>query len=208
MTNSYSQKIMSKIDINPKRSTFKLIDNKRVHPVILDMDTITPITTNIKFKQFDYGSSTVKVTLMEGSTPVNLQDKAIIGVFRDSDKNILVDKNDELIRSVARAINVNEGTVNVVVPNDILKVAGKIECEIIVFNSDSSRLTSPRFDFYIEPSLYDHDIEIPPDLKAICGDVNCGEVLCGQDIEDTGDSTEIIETSLSDEFINRFGGVI
>lgn len=181
-------------------------NGKRIHHITLNMNDVTHVKTPIKFKQYDYGSSYIYVKLVYDDEPLDLNDVVIVGSFKDSRGNIFVDESNQPIKANARALESDKGVILLPIPKRILRSRKEIRCEIVLFDHTYSRLTSPSFSFVIEESILKYELEdVNPDgKKAICGEVLCGEVLCGEglDREDTKTS------SLGEEFLQRFGGVV
>ena len=186
-------------------STF-LVENNRVYAVKLDMNKVDYLKTDFKFKQYDYGTCFISAQILDGEVPIDIANKTIVATFRNDKGDIIVDKNDKPISSIAKVIIESSGVVNIGIPRDVLKGVGNIDCEIILFDSNGSRMTSPMFLFYIEKSMFDHESLLPPTPteSPICGEVLCGEAICGDEKENK--LTYEISSFVSEEFINKFGG--
>lgn len=194
---------MRKEIVAKARVTTFLLDDTRIFPVVLDMDNIVSIDTDIGFKQYDYGTSFIDAQLISQKTPLSVTGKRIVGIFRDSRGNIFTDKEDNPISSRASILMEDNGVVRVPVPRDIISTTGKIECEIIVFNSKLNRLTSPRFSFNIEDSITDYVIEpVPLSGESVCGQATCG----GKEAIVSRTVSKPVESFLSEKFKRRMRG--
>lgn len=214
-TKSFANQILNKEYIYGNCDTgcnhFMFIEpnGKRIHHITLNMNDASSVKTPIKFKQYDYGSSYIYVKLANGDIPLDLSGVSIVGSFKDSRGNIFVDDSNQPIMTNAKSLESDSGVILLPIPKKILKSRGRVRCEIVLFDSQGSRLTSPSFSFYIEESILKYEIDDPgisPDKKAICGEVVCGEVKCGEGLDKTLDETSA-NTSLDKEFLQRFGGI-
>lgn len=174
---SYSKKMLSKIDssknmrrnsdtFNVKTSMYSIGDI-RVFPVILDMDTVDVIRTPIKFKQYDYGTCFINFQLVEGETPIVLDGVSTVGNFRNKANNEMITSGGYNLKSHGEVLSISDGVIKVEIPKGILLFPGEIECEILLFDINHNRSTSPRVIFYIEESLNNHegDVAFTEDLR-------------------------------------------
>ena len=58
---------------------------------------------------------------------------------------------------------VENGTIKCVIPSSMFAAAGRVECELMVYDESSNQLTSPRFEYVVEDVLYDEDAVISTD---------------------------------------------
>lgn len=145
------KKSMSSV-FNMKTSSYNIGDI-RVFPIVVDMDKVEPIITPYKFKQYDFGTSYLDIQIMDGDVSVDLAGANIVGAFKHKTGNVVLD----VAKSKANILLVNEGVVRVLIPNEILKKTGTVNCEIMLFNEVAGRSTSPSISFSIESSLFDHE---------------------------------------------------
>lgn len=209
---SFADKVLSRNSLgkscNSECDHFMFIEpnGKRIHHITLNMNDVTHVKTPIQFKQYDYGSSYIYVKLVYDEEPLDLNDVVIVGSFKDFRGNIFVDESNQPIKANAKALESEKGVILLPIPKRILRSRSEIRCEMVLFNQNYSRLTSPSFSFTIEESILEYEIEDvnPSGKKAVCGEVLCGEVLCGEGLDNKNTKT----SSLGAEFLQRFGGVV
>lgn len=185
-----------------------VLNGERVYPIVLDMDTVDMLQTSFKFKQFDYGTCFIDAQLVRTKAPIDLTDYIVMGTFKDRSGKVFTDTVGKPVVTYATARNISSGMIKLPVPNQVLKKIGVVECEIMLFDNVGNRMTSPRFNFYIESSIFEHTSDI---IKApICGTAICGKVICNTDTpqktEELFSEDEEIKTFLTENFISRFGG--
>ncbi|MGL5191678.1 MAG: BppU family phage baseplate upper protein [Cetobacterium sp.] len=126
----------------------------RIFPLKLDVDNSDAISTDIEFKQYDFGTSYIYVQILSDGVPINLDNRIIVGTFKNA-KKLIVDSVSSSLNQV-KIISSIDGICKMLIPVDILLDYGRVECEVLLFDRDQNRYTSPRFDFNIEKSLYNH----------------------------------------------------
>lgn len=136
-----------------------MLNIDRVYDLAIDLSKVSSMETSIKFKQYDYNSCFIHLGYHNNGEIIdNIKGNNIIGVFRNSKRELFVDENTNLpVKSLGRTLNDN--TVMMMIPDQVLKYSGKIECETIIITPSKKRVTSPTFTFEIEESLFDIDFE-------------------------------------------------
>lgn len=160
---------------------------KRAFALSIDFSKTNHINTSIKFKQFDYGGNEIGLQILYDGDVIVLDDTDVVmAVYRDSKNNIIVDNNYRPVKSFARVYDLNKGLIIMPVNRDVLKLAGKVDVELMITSSDGAkRITSPRFDFEVIQSILDFKEDDIQTRETVCGLYKCGEVLCGRTVEKT-----------------------
>ena len=160
---------------------------KRAFALSIDFSKTNHINTSIKFKQFDYGGNEIGLQILYDGDVIVLDDTDVVmAVYRDSKNNIIVDNNCRPVKSFARVYDLNKGLIIMPVNRDVLKLAGKVDVELMITSSDGAkRITSPRFDFEVIQSILDFKEDDIQTRETVCGLYKCGEVLCGRTVEKT-----------------------
>lgn len=140
------------------------IDGARVFPIILNMDNSNVFTTDIVFKQYDYGTCTINAQIVKKEdVPVDITNLSIISIFKIANKTVVGSGTD---RNDVEVVDQSNGLIKISIPNTVLKRVGEVECEIVLFDEENNRTTSPRFLFKINESIYNHEdsnVELPQD---------------------------------------------
>lgn len=154
---------------------------KRAFALSVDFSKADHISTDIKFKQFDYGGNEIGLQILYDDEAIVLDDEYVVAVYRDSKNNIVVDSNNRPIQSFARVYDLNEGLIIIPINHNVLKLTGNVDVELMIISSDGAkRLTSPKFNFEVVQSILEFDESDIQTREAICGLYKCGEVLCGR----------------------------
>lgn len=69
------------------------MDYKRSYSIELDFDEFNPIKTDIKFKQYDRGTSEIVITPLKGSSPMVLSDEIVVMMYKTKKEIINKVKN-------------------------------------------------------------------------------------------------------------------
>lgn len=156
-------------------------DLKRAFAISVDFSKADNITTPIKFKQFDYGSNEIGLQILYDEQVVVLDDEYVVAVYRDSKNNIIVGDDNKPIQSFARIYDLNEGLIIIPINHTVLKTIGNVDVELMIISSNGKkRLTSPKFNFEVVPSILEFDESEIQVRDTVCGLYRCGEVLCGR----------------------------
>lgn len=198
---------MKKNETRKVRVTTFMMESGRIFPIVLDMDDVKKVSTDIRFKQYDYGTSFIDAQLISQKAPLSVAGKRIVGIFKDSKGSVITNMDNEPLSSRASILLEDNGVVRVPIPKDIIITVGEIECEIIIYNSNNSRLTSPRFNFHIEESLLDYEIQ-PVDTP-VSGEVVCGEAICGgvNRVSNKEAQTPVVKSFLSENLLEKIRGI-
>lgn len=157
---------------------------ERIYGISIDLKDTTATSTKITFKQYDYGTSFIAVQLLSESKPLSIINEIVVAVFKNGNGLTLLNKKGKAVKSYAYVDDPSNGIILLPIPKEVLKVAGTVSCELVILSSDGEqRRTTQLFSFNIVDSLAEiKEIEIPPELKAICGRFLCGEVKAGQNL--------------------------
>ena len=156
-----------------------MINIERIYGLSIDLDDLKELRkTKIEFKQYDYKTSYIALKFYKGDTFIeNIGENYIIGVFRDSEGSLYVDSNGLPIKTYAFNYEEENGIVILPISKEVINTTGNVACEMIIINKKGLRVTSPRFNFTIHPSLLDYQPEEP--IETICGTFRSGESICG-----------------------------
>lgn len=156
-----------------------MINIERIYGLSIDLDDLKELRkTKIEFKQYDYKTSYIALKFYKGDTFIeNIGENYIIGVFRDSEGSLYVDSNGLPIKTYAFNYEEENGIVILPISKEVINTTGNVACEMIIINKKGLRVTSPRFNFTIHPSLLDYQSEEP--IETICGTFRSGESICG-----------------------------
>ena len=157
-----------------------MIDISRIYGLDIDLDNLKEFRSKIEFKQYDYETSFIAFKFYKGERFIeNIDENYIIGVFKDSEDNLFVDSNGIPVKTYAFSYEEEKGVVILPISREVIKKHGKMSCEIIIINRKGLRVTSPRFKFTIQPSLYDYEYDNQEPLETVCGTFRSGERICG-----------------------------
>ena len=141
----------------------------RSFPITLDFGNTNTMETNIKFKQYDYGTNFVDVQIEFNSETMDLTDCEVVAVFRGEKGNIIVDKTvptRQMLRTLCQIYSATQGRILLPINKQLLAENGKVFAELVIFNSDgTSRITSPTFNFNVVSSLAILDSNTPQALR-------------------------------------------
>lgn len=153
----------------------------RVHSLQLDFMYTEKLITDVSFKQYDYGTSYLDISLTFNGEPCSINNEVIVAVFKNSKNNFILDENNSPVRSFGYITNVGEGRVLIQIPDEILKVKGNCTCEIISFLPDGrARRTTQAFVFQIVSSITElENIDVPEEILTIVGMFKCGGANVG-----------------------------
>jgi hypothetical protein len=156
-----------------------MIDISRIYGLDIDLDNLMETSPNINFKQYDYQTSYIAFRFFKkGNLIENIGDNYIIGVFKDKKGDLFINKDGSPIRTYA--FNHEEkGVIVLPISKEVICQTGTISCEMIIINRNGKKVTSPRFNFNIYPSLLDFKEEQEQYLESVCGTFRAGEKLCG-----------------------------
>jgi hypothetical protein len=156
-----------------------MIDISRIYGLDIDLDNLMETSPNINFKQYDYQTSYIAFRFFKkGNLIENIGDNYIIGVFKDKKGDLFINKDGSPIRTYA--FNHEEkGVIVLPISKEVICQTGTISCEMIIINQNGKKVTSPRFNFNIYPSLLDFKEEQEQYLESVCGTFRAGEKLCG-----------------------------
>lgn len=130
--------------------------NNSIHRISLDIHD-TGSQVSISAKKGDTARS-LYITLTENGKPYRIAESCH-AVFTGvkADKNYLY--NDCTIKDNVIVYDFTEQTVPVV---------GQVHCEIILYDTDNKRITSPRFDIVVDDGVYnDEEIVSTPEANAL-----------------------------------------
>ena len=141
----------------------------RIYSIQLDFKYTEKVITSVAFKQYDYGTSYLDITLTFEDQPISLGSEVIVAVFKNSKGKMILDDNNNLVRSFGYITNVGQGRVLIQIPDEILKIKGSCSCEIVSFLPDGiARRTTQAFSFQIVSSIAElEDIVVPDELLSI-----------------------------------------
>ena len=153
----------------------------RIYSIQLDFKYTEKVITSVAFKQYDYGTSYLDITLTFEDQPISLGSEVIVAVFKNSKGKMILDDNNNLVRSFGYITNVGQGRVLIQIPDEILKIKGSCSCEIVSFLPDGiARRTTQAFSFQIVSSIAElEDIVVPDELLSIVGTFKCGTAYAG-----------------------------
>lgn len=128
----------------------------RQYEVLVDFFNTDTINTDMTFKQFDYGTSTIKFIIKYKGNSIELQEGEKVVVVFQYKNNLVANKvEDNTKYDVPKSMD-EEGNIVVNVPRQILKNQGTVHCEIVILNElNGNRKTSPNITFSIVKSLMD-----------------------------------------------------
>ena len=128
----------------------------RQYEVLVDFFNTDTINTDMAFKQFDYGTSTIKFITRYKGNNIELQEGEQIIVVFQYKNNVVANKvEDNTKYNIPRSMD-EQGNIVVNVPKQILKNQGTVHCEIVILNElNGNRKTSPNITFSIVKSLMD-----------------------------------------------------
>ena len=157
-----------------------MISLDRIYGLDVNLDNLAEMYPKIEFKQYDYQTSYIALKFFkDGNLVENISDNYIIGVFKDKNGDLFVDTNGSPIRSYAFEYTREVGIVVLPISKEVIDKTGNISCEIIIINEKGNKVTSPRFNFNIQPSLIDFKLEQEQYLETVCGTFKSGQRLCG-----------------------------
>lgn len=157
-----------------------MISLDRIYGLDINLDNLAEMYPKIEFKQYDYQTSYIALKFFkDGNLVENISDNYIIGVFKDENGDLFVDTNGSPIRSYAFEYTREVGIVVLPISKEVIDKTGNISCEIIIINEKGNKVTSPRFNFNIQPSLIDFKLEQEQYLETVCGTFKAGQRLCG-----------------------------
>lgn len=158
-----------------------MISLDRIYALDIDLYNLKETSPKISFKQYDYQTSYIALRFYKNEILVeDIADNYIIGVFKNEDGDLFVNKDGSPVRTYALRYEEEPGVVILPINQEVMSSTGKISCEIIIINRKGKKVTSPRFNFKILPSLLDYKIEQEQYLETVCGTFRSGEKLCGQ----------------------------
>lgn len=158
-----------------------MIDINRIYGLNIDLDNLKEFNPKIEFKQYDYLTSFIAFKFFKDNQLIeNISDNYIIGVFKDEKGGLFVDSNGAPIKTYAFNYEPVEGIVILPISKEVINKVGTMACEILIIDPNGRKVTSPRFTFTIQPSLYDYKIENENIFETICGTFKSAERLCGQ----------------------------
>ena len=158
-----------------------MIDINRIYGLSIDLDKLKEFNPEIEFKQYDYQTSFIAFKFFKGDKQImNIGDNYIIGVFKDEEGGLFVDTNGTPLKTYAFRYEQEEGVVILPINKEVINKVGNMACEILIIDQDGKKVTSPRFNFTIQPSLYDYKVENEIAYESICGTFRSAERLCGQ----------------------------
>ena len=134
---------------------------KRAFALQLDFAETGHKSTNIKFKQYDYGANEIGIQILFDKEIVQLDDEIIIGVFKDVEGKIYTDVYNMPVQSYGLIVDNDLGLITLPILKELVEKDGKVIGEIVVASKDGmNRLTSQSFDFEVVPSIFDlKDVE-------------------------------------------------
>lgn len=133
----------------------QIIDDIRTYPVTVDMDKLDTLVTDIKFKQYDFGSSQIIMQLFDDEIPLQLDNVHVVVSFLNSKDDIIIDTLTS--SDGVRILTSIDGVIKITIPDVVLRVGGKVDCEVMIIDNDSKRSTAPRISFNIVNSLINHE---------------------------------------------------
>ena len=158
-----------------------MIDINRIYGLSIDLDKLKEFNPEIEFKQYDYQTSFIAFKFFKGDKQImNIGDNYIIGIFKDEEGGLFVDTNGTPLKTYAFRYEQEEGVVILPINKEVINKVGNMACEILIIDQDGKKVTSPRFNFTIQPSLYDYKVENEIAYESICGTFRSAERLCGQ----------------------------
>ena len=129
---------------------------KRAYALQLDFAETAHKSTNIKFKQYDYGANEMGIQILFNKEIVQLDDEIIIGVFKDAQGKIYTDLHNIPLQSYGTVVDNDLGLITLPILKELVEKSGKVIGEIVVVSQDGmNRLTSQSFDFQVVPSIFD-----------------------------------------------------
>ena len=156
-----------------------MLDLNRIYGLDINLDDLKEFNPTIEFKQYDYQTSFIAFRFYKKDTLIeNIDENYIIGVFKDEEGNLFVNTDGKPIRTYAFTYEEEKGIVILPISREVINSIGKIYCEMIIINKDGRKITSPRFNFTIVPSLLDYQVETETQ-ETVCGTFKTGERLCG-----------------------------
>ena len=160
-----------------------MIDINRIYGLSIDLDRLKEFNPEIEFKQYDYQTSFIAFKFFKGEKQIkDIGDNYIIGIFVDEEGELFVNTDGTPIRTYAFNYEQEEGIIILPISREVINKVGTMACEILIINPDGKKVTSPRFTFTIQPSLYDY--KMGEEVETICGTFKSAEKLCGQGYAD------------------------
>lgn len=101
-------------------------------------------------------------------------------------------------------VDSTSGKFSWTVTEDLTELLGEYQFQVDL-NEEYSRMTIPNCSYEVLPPIAEFDSGVIPSDAPICGEVICGEVICGGTTSKTVNNYQIT-TSLSSDFLKRFGG--
>lgn len=155
-----------------------MIDLNRIYGLEINLDDLKEFNPTIEFKQYDYKTSFIAFKFYKNDTLIeNIDENYIIGVFKDEEGSLFVNTDGKPIKTYAFRYEEEKGIVILPISREVINTTGKVYCEMIIINKEGNKITSPRFNFTIHPSLMDYKLEEP--LETVCGTFKAGEKICG-----------------------------
>lgn len=157
-----------------------MIELSRIYSLDINLDDLKETSPKIDFKQYDYQTSYIALRFFKYDTLVeDIGDNYIIGIFKDKKGDLFVNKDGMPIKTYAIRYEEIPGMVILPISQDVMSKSGKVSCEIVIIDRDGKKITSPRFNFNIYPSLLDYKQTQEQFLEAVCGTFKSGEKICG-----------------------------
>lgn len=132
----------------------------REYTVVVDFKSTDTIQTDITFKQYDYGTSTINFDMRYNGNQLFMASDEEAVVVLKCKKTITTTNNLNTFQAIrARSVELIGGNIlSVGIPKVILKNYGLISCEIVIMNKlNGNRKTSPNVTFSIINSLLDFE---------------------------------------------------
>ena len=134
-----------------------MIDINRIYGLSIDLDRLKEFNPEIEFKQYDYQTSFIAFKFFKGDKQIkNIGDNYIIGIFKDEEGGLFVNTDGTPLKTYAFRYEQEEGVVILPISREVINKVGNMACEILIIDQDGKKVTSPRFNFTIQPSLYDY----------------------------------------------------
>lgn len=153
----------------------------RTYSITLDFKETQPLITDISYKQYDYGTSFLGLTLTFEGEPAYLGNEVVAAVFKTAKGKIILDNNNKPATAFGYITKVEEGQALIQIPNEVLEFPGKCTCEVVSFlYNGNSRRTTQSFSFQVVSSITELEpVDPPEELLSIVGMFLCGQMPVG-----------------------------
>ncbi|MBK1809338.1 BppU family phage baseplate upper protein [Clostridium sp. YIM B02505] len=136
---------------------------KTIREILMDINN--RVLTKLEAKQDDVNSRFIQITLLDGNNAINLTGNTvkIFGVKADNTK----------IFNDVEITDATNGVILIELTNQALAVAGELQCELVIYGSENSVLSSKVFTINVLESIRDDSaIESTDEFTALTQGIN------------------------------------